>query len=323
VSEDGACWTHLILWIAKDMAWLQCWLWASTAIAILGSCLSLFMIYRNACARQWISAVSETGVLLWLYGNAEWMYGECRDFTYNVTDPEQALDERTTKESAVVLWATGAIFASLCIVRFFRRRFWCWSQRRLSLTTGDDADFDGDELQPHRCMLGVFPQWCDYEEFHNLTWLCCDLSWNLLNAGFWWPAATFTLLIAMDATSVSSRVRGGTIDTAHYMFQMVWVISNCIWVYGDLYTNQDNQDPEIIISIMAPTPDAWSNFRFLSSIVCLVALLMSIVFHVYWACSTLLQYMHVPRRIQFLLSLEDDGLGLQTYIPTMARVPPF
>ena len=98
------------------MAWLQCWLWASTAIAIVGSCLSIFMIYRNARARQWVSCVSETGVLLWLYGNAEWMYGECRDFTYNVTDPRQALDERTTEESAIVLWAAGAIFASLCII---------------------------------------------------------------------------------------------------------------------------------------------------------------------------------------------------------------
>jgi hypothetical protein len=310
VSADGACWSHLLLWIAKDLAWLQCWLWASTAIAIAGCCLSLFMIFRNIRAGEFVCAVSEVGVLVWLYGNAEWMYGECHDFTYHVTDPHSALDGKTTAESALVLWAAGAIFAALCIVRFLRRRPCCWQPHALRLASGDEND--GDDLQPHGWMLCIFREWADYEEFHNLTWLCCDLSWNLLSAGFWWPAAALTLLIACDTTAVSSRTRGGAVDTAHYFFQLIWVVSNCIWVYGDLYTNQDNQDPEVIISLLSPTADALSNFRFLSSIVCLFALLVSIAFHLYWAWTSLSRAMFVPSRIQFLLSLEDDGMSLHT-----------
>ncbi len=310
VSADGACWTHLLLWIAKDLAWLQCWLWASTGFAIVGCSLSLFMIFRNIRTSEWLCAVSEVGVLVWLYGNAEWMYGECHDFTYKVTDPDLALDDHTTAESALVLWAAGAIFAALCIIRFFRRR-WCFRrQHTLRLVSGNDNDID--ELQPHGWMRCVFREWSDYEEFHNLTWLCCDLSWNLLNAGFWWPAAALTLCIACDTTAVSSRSRDGSVDTAHYFFQMLWVLSNSLWVYGDLYTNQDNQDPEIIISILAPTRDALSNFRFLSSVACLFALLMGVIFHLYWAWISLARSIFVPTRIQFLLSLEDDGMSLQT-----------
>jgi hypothetical protein len=268
------------------------------------------MIIRNVRASEWVGAVSEAAVLLWLYGNAEWMYGECHDFTYNVIQPDAALDDRTTAESALILWATGAIFCVLCLIRFFRRRFCCWHQRFFSLTSGDDNE--SDELQPHGWLLLIFRDWCDYEEFHNLTWLCCDLSWNLMNAGFWWPAAALTTLIACDTTAVSWQIPGGIVDTAHYLFQLIWVISNCIWVYGDLYTNQDNQNPEIIISVLSPTPGAMSNYRFVSSLVCLLALSMAVAFHVYWACSTLSRALVVPRRIQFLLSLEDDGSSLQT-----------
>jgi hypothetical protein len=237
-------------------------------------------------------------------------YGECHDFTYNVLDPDAALDDKTTAESALILWATGAVFAALCLLRFFRGRFCCWRQSFSSLTSEDDNECG--ELRPHCWLLGIFREWSDYEEFHNLTWLCCDLSWNLLNAGFWWPAAALTLLIACDATAVSGGIRGGTVDTAHYLFQLIWVISNCIWVYGDLYTNQDNQTPETIISLLAPTSDALSNYRFLSTIVCLLALILAVIFHVSWACISLSRSMLVPRRIQFLLSLEDDGSTLHT-----------
>jgi hypothetical protein len=268
------------------------------------------MIFRNIRSREWVCAVSEVGVLVWLYGNAEWMYGECHDFVYKVTDHDLALDDKTTAESAIVLWAAGAIFAALCITRLLRRRWCCWHQQPLRLVSSDENDVD--ELQPHGWMLWMFRDWSDYEEFHNLTWLCCDLSWNLLSAGFWWPAAALTLFISCDTTAVSSRVRDGIVDTAHYFFQMLWVVSNCIWVYGDLYTNQDNQNPEIIISILAPTRDALSNFRFLSSIVCLFALLTAVTFHLYWAWTSLARSLSVPNRIQFLLSLEDDGLSLQT-----------
>ena len=309
ISADGACWTHLLLWIAKDMAWLQCWLWASTVIAAFGCCLSLFLIVRNIWARDWVCATSELGVLLWLFGNAEWMYGECHDFTYHVINPDLALDGKTTAQSALILWSAGGIFAALCIVRFFRCRFCFWRAHQPFLLNGDGDD---DELQPHGWMKGVFREWGDYEEFHNLTWLCCDLSWNLLSEGFWWPAAVLTLLIACDTSAVSSRTRGGVVDTSHYLIQAIWVVSNCIWVYGDLYTNQDNQDPEIIISIFAPTPGALFNFRFLSGIVCFLALLIGAAFHMYWAFHTLSRSLSVSRRIQFLLSLEDDGLTLKT-----------
>jgi hypothetical protein len=61
-----------------------------------------------------------------------------------------------------------------------------------------------------------------------------------------------------------------------------------------------------------PTRDAMSNYRFVSSVVCLLALLMAVVFHGYWAWITAFRSMAVPRRIQFLLSLEDDGLTLST-----------
>jgi hypothetical protein len=132
-------------------------------------------------------------------------------------------------------------------------------------------------------MLGILPDWASYEDFHNLTWVVVDLSWNISQAILWWPFILFTVVIAWDLTIIYCRVPDGTLDAAHYVMQLVWLASSIVWNVGDFYFFDENSP---IISIFAPTPDCIRNYRFIASVVCCFALLLGIVFHLYWTWAT-------------------------------------
>ena len=155
-------------------------------------------------------------------------------------------------------------------------------------------------------MIFICRKLSDYEEFHNLTWLFCDLAWNLESKGFWWPFAVFTTLIAVDIQLLSaiSKIRDGILDTAHYFFQILWFLSNAIWVYGDFYLVKKEPEAEAK-SETAPdtettpaetpapagvnplfTPTLPTDYRFGAAVVSIIALSIALAFHAYWIIST-------------------------------------
>ena len=153
-------------------------------------------------------------------------------------------------------------------------------------------------------MLFFFRKLPDYEEFHNFTWMCCDLSWNVRSAGFWWPSAVLTAVIALDVQflSVTSRLRDSILESAHYFIQILWVVSNCIWYYGDFYLVPKEQQaqpknetktesetaateaPAAINPLFSPT--APTDYRFGASVVMMITLSFALAFHTYWMVST-------------------------------------
>lgn len=115
----------MLLWMLSDLAWLQCWLYASLVVACIAGALSVFFIARHVLARKWTGAFSESAVILWLFANTFWMYGECHDIHYNteILNPDAMLYDQAAKKTGHMLWTVGAMFLSLCIARFLRGRF--------------------------------------------------------------------------------------------------------------------------------------------------------------------------------------------------------
>jgi hypothetical protein len=143
---------------------------------------------------------------------------------------------------------------------------------------------DADDLRPRSWMLGVFADWGAYEDFHSLCWTLLDLSWNYFLVYFLWPVFVLTFAIALDLTFVSLRVPNGTIDSAHYAFQIGWLISSLIWVLGDFYIGES--PPSQIIPLFSPSENAAFDYRFWSSVVCASSLISGVTFHAYWAYSS-------------------------------------
>jgi hypothetical protein len=301
----------MLLWIATDLAWMQCWLSASFSFAALGCCLSASLILRYAAAREWAAAASELGLGLWLAGGTVWMYSECLGDVTDWTD----YGELVTRN---IFLAVLCVFALLFICRVFQRKRCCRakehrasSHNQLSLApsrmdanaaagasqqidgNAQASDFDdilissvsdADDLRPRSWMLCVFADWGAYEDFYSLCWTLVDLSWNYFLVHFWWPVFVLTFVIALDLTFVSFRVPNGIIDSAYYVFQIGWLLSSLIWVLGDFYIGES--PPSQIISLFSPSKNAAFDYRFWSSVVCALSLLSGVTFHAYWAyCS--------------------------------------
>jgi hypothetical protein len=115
----------MLLWMLSDLAWLQCWLYASLVIACIAAALSVFFIIRHLRARKFTGAFSEAAVILWLFANTFWMYGECHDIHYNteILNPDAMLYDQAAKKTGHMLWTVGAMFLTLCAIRFVRGRF--------------------------------------------------------------------------------------------------------------------------------------------------------------------------------------------------------
>jgi hypothetical protein len=301
----------MLLWIATDLAWMQCWLWASFSFAAIGCCLSASLILRYAAAREWAAAASELGLGLWLAGGTVWMYSECLG---DVTDWTE-YGELVTR---YIFLAVLGVFALLFIWRVFQGKRCCSTQgqhrashNQMSLPpsrmdanaapgasqpidgnaqSSDTNDIlvssvsDADDLRPHGWMLRVFADWGAYEDFHSLCWILVDLSWNYFLIYFWWPVFVLTFVIALDLTLVSFRVPNGAIDSAHYAFQIIWMLSSLIWVLGDFYIGES--PPSQIIPLFSPSENAAFDYRFWSSVVCALSLLSGVTFHAYWAYSS-------------------------------------
>jgi hypothetical protein len=146
---------------------------------------------------------------------------------------------------------------------------------------------DAEELRPRSWTICIFADWAAYEDFHSLCWILVDLSWNYFLPFCWWPVFVLTFAIALDVTFLSFRVPNGIVDSAHYIFQIVWMSSSFIWVLGDFYIGASL--PSKIFSLFSPSENAAFDYRFWSSVVCAFSLLLGVAFHAYWAyCSWML-----------------------------------
>lgn len=81
----------------------------------------------------------------------------------------------------------------------------------------------------------LFSSWKHYENVHILLWLGKDTAWNWDWKVMWVCFTIPTVLIGIDFIHKSLFTRRLMIDHAHYCAQFLWVFSNLIWAYGELF----------------------------------------------------------------------------------------
>jgi hypothetical protein len=96
-------WTHLYIWIAKDLSWTQNWFSAGCIAAVAAFCVSCLCVARA----WWAGAATDTFVhcmtFLWLFANAVWMYGEIRDANF---PGQPLLYEKCRSDASVIMLST-------------------------------------------------------------------------------------------------------------------------------------------------------------------------------------------------------------------------
>ena len=189
-------WTHLYIWIAKDLSWTQNWFYPGCAAAAAALCISCLCIARSFWAGDGTGTFAHVMTLMWLFANAVWMYGEISDANF----PDQPLlYEKCRDNACAIMSATLATMGIYYLHRFMlllRRRHSAVSQdghvtvpdcvhaagsgafalrrpppaaSRERACDGSDAAFSrqiDEQLLPRPFLRPLFPTWRDYEHVH-------------------------------------------------------------------------------------------------------------------------------------------------------------
>jgi len=82
--------------------------------------------------------------------------------------------------------------------------------------------------------FAYFSNWRQYEYVHMLCWCAKDLAWNRESPVAWVLALIPTFVLGLDF--IWSTYRSNFIvDFAHYTAQLLWVLGNAAWSYGELF----------------------------------------------------------------------------------------
>jgi hypothetical protein len=125
-------WTHLYIWIVKDLSWTQNWFYVGCLSAAAAFCVSCFCVARS----WWAGGSADTFVhcmtFLWLFANAVWMYGEISDANF----PEQPSLYENCRSNACAIMLFTLIAMGVYYIQRCRRQF-----------CGDRSEGDSRTLQ--------------------------------------------------------------------------------------------------------------------------------------------------------------------------------
>lgn len=189
------------------------------------------------------------------------MNGELYDLKY--PNRRSVYDDRARQSGYALLAALGAISAYYVIylpVQYVRARSQdnCEDTYELHSAgiTSRKGTYDPVSRVYHRIAQGtsaqqrtysrypsmLFKSWRDYENIHILMWVGKDVAWNWQWKVMWICFSIPTILIGLDFIHKSMFTQRLLIDHAHYCAQFLWVSSNLIWAYGELFLPEVRDD---------------------------------------------------------------------------------
>ena len=198
---------------------------------------------------------------IWLFGNFWWMNGELYDEKY--PNRESIYDDRARQSGYMLLTAFCMISTYYFIVFPLRELSPLFRSDLEDATNGngnqkrketyDPVNRVYDRLQSINMHSGmkahthlpsmVFKSWKHYENIHILMWLGKDTAWNWSWQVMWVVFSIPTILVGLDFIHKSLLTKRLMIDHAHYCSQFLWVFSNLIWAYGELFLPEERDTP--------------------------------------------------------------------------------
>jgi hypothetical protein len=113
--------------------------------------------------------------------------------------------------------------------------------------------------------FSYFRHWREYEHIHTLFWLGKDVSWNQSCAPAWIICLIPTFLIGADFIYMTWKTNKMTIDMAHYIAQLIWVLGNMLWAMGEVTAITGETDDGTAYFIFSLSPEAARQCRWYSA----------------------------------------------------------
>lgn len=237
---------HIILWISKDLSWTQGNQGAAMFFGVAALSWCVILAYHALVSKNWEEVYMLVPMILWLTANFIWMYGEVFNGDDDYVVPRVAIVMETA-----IAW--------ILLYHVVLRPFKLIPQPSKELT---DKYAEAD-LIPR---FSYFQNWRQYEHMHTLCWLGKDLSWDQDYVPTWIMCLIPTFLIAADFIYVTWSTKKMTIDVAHYVAQLMWVLGNMVWAMGELFDiNGEADDDETFFIFNVHSSQAARQCRWWSS----------------------------------------------------------
>lgn len=110
--------------------------------------------------------------------------------------------------------------------------------------------------------------WRRYEFIHIAFWLLKDYCWCSDDKLLWLTGASITFFISIDF--ILKTYNNVMIDFCHYAAQFIWVLSNLIWAFTELYL-----DPKYD-KIKETTP------RYIAAVILFTAYIPIVLLYLVW-----------------------------------------
>eukprot|EP00930_Biecheleria_cincta_P102820 TRINITY_DN9464_c0_g2_i2.p1 TRINITY_DN9464_c0_g2~~TRINITY_DN9464_c0_g2_i2.p1 ORF type:complete len:728 (-),score=117.71 TRINITY_DN9464_c0_g2_i2:50-2152(-) len=232
----------LLTWLAKDFAWVLLLPPLGFPAALLAIFLEIYSVRLAWQWGTWIERAPGVATICWLTGNAIWMASE---FLWDDEDgehwfPWQSVPLRTPDEKLKMAGVRMAAF-------FFVAGLACFLLLLLDLTQQGMPSNDNPQDEEHNgkteeLIWGFFPPGA-YSELFMAPWLFKELFWTYEICTPAMVAAVAAAVLILDSYR---RFRSPLC-----IVELVWVIANSIWIYGELRERSSSAIREISAGLLA------------------------------------------------------------------------
>lgn len=230
-SKRGAENIHIYFWIGLDLGWM----FQNLAVSLVFGFLSLFWI--GFMANNYI-IVNNTLELymcminfMWVFANVLWCVG---DIGIN--------NESKYAFSSGMLMTVGLFF-------WLIQKLWLQNNGLLKEDRYTVLTYHYAKLTPHFQFLGR--NWKECEHIFIFSWLILDIGWAFDSKVLWVIGTSISLLISTYMTIYCFTKEYMIIDSVHYLIQLLWLISNICWSYGDVWLDQNDNRKNSMRNISA------------------------------------------------------------------------
>jgi hypothetical protein len=201
LSSRGAEWSHVYIWLAKDLSWTTGDFWTGIIFGGLAVLWSIGLIWEALHLQNWQELYVSISQLLWLFANYVWMWGELHDirggnetrYDQNQSIPDYVPIYDICQEISAYILA-GALGICGLYTLVLKPCGWFPSISSSALLYYDERP----NLVPRFPLHHLFPSWRSYENVHIFFWLGKDTCWCWGFPDVWWIFAAPTLLVGFD-----------------------------------------------------------------------------------------------------------------------------
>lgn len=214
---------HIYFWICKDLGWI----FNSIPVGIIfGTCALLWIGILGInyyIEKDFEEIYFLIPTFLWLFGNYLWMFG---NLVYNS-------DIYRFEASCIMM--SGLIMIVLYFSFLNKKKIFETNNLKAQSYTSNGLI----------CRFKNIGSWRRYEFTHMFFWLLKDYCWCSKDKIMWLVGALPTLYISFDLVNVSMRSTDLFVDSMHYISQTIWVSSNIIWAFSELFYLDSNNPPKL------------------------------------------------------------------------------